>query len=312
MKSSNIPLFKYQTYKNSYLKKEYQPTEPLISSSPIKHFDIHKRCTFNSTIPSHRLDFYAIFIVTKGEGIHLFGMKEHYIRKNMLCFIGPQMISSWQSETNEHQGIFCSFSDDFFYYGRGNNHFLTDLPFFKIDGNSVLHLTDEQMQFYLSFFNLMYEEYQQQNEYADDVLRSYLQLILNKANSQYHTEQCRPDQPDHVGLTLLKRFTALFMRDLKVINNGKTIHIKKIADYALELGVSQNHLNDTIKGITGKSAGQLIKAQLLKQATMCLKHSEKSISEIAYQLGYEDPSYFARYYKKHTGQSPSHLREHNL
>ncbi len=230
----------------------------------------------------------------------------------MLCFIGPDMISSWQSETREHQGIFCSFSDSFFYTGKENKYFLTELPFFKIDGNSVLHLTDEQMQYYLSLFNLMYEEHEQQNEYGDDVLRSYLQLILSKANSQYHTEQCHPDTPDKGGLSLLKGFTALFMRDFKAINDGKTIQLKKIADYALELGVSQNHLNDTIKSITGKSAGQLVKAQLLKHATMCLTHSEKSISEIAYRLGYEDPSYFARYYKKHTGQSPSEIREHNL
>ena len=312
MKTNNIPLFKHQTYKNSYLKKEYQRIEPFIPSSSIKHFDIHKRCTFNEIIPSHRLDFYAVFIVTKGEGIHSFGIKEHYIKENMLCFIGPDMISSWQSEANEHQGIFCSFSDMFFYDGREDKDFLTELPFFKIDGNSVLHLTDEQTKYYLTFFNLMYDEYQQQNPHADDVLRSYLQLILNKANSQYHTKQCRVDQPDHAGLILLKRFTALFMRDFKTINDGKIINLKKVSGYALELGVSQNHLNDTIKNITGKSAGQLVKGQLLKHATMCLKHSEKSISEIAYQLGYEDPSYFARYYKKHTGQSPSDLREHIL
>jgi AraC-like DNA-binding protein len=312
MKSDNIPLFKYQTYQNSYLKEEYRKNESLASSSSIKHFDIHKRCTFNDTIQSHRLDFYAVFIVTKGEGIHSFGIREHYIKNNMLCFIGPDMISSWQSETNEHQGIFCSFSDSFFYAGKENKYFLSELPFFKIDGNSVLHLTDEQMQYYLSLFNLMYEEHQQQNEYADDVLRSYVQLILSKANSQYHTEQCRADKPDKGGLSLLKGFTALFMRDFKAINEGKTIQLKKIADYALELGVSQNHLNDTIKDVTGKSAGQLVKAQLLKHATMCLTHSEKSISEIAYRLGYEDPSYFARFYKKHTGHSPSEIREHNL
>jgi len=157
----------------------------------------------------------------------------------------------------------------------------------------------------------MHDEYQKQNPHADDVLRSYLQLILTKANSEYHTKQCRVDQPDNAGLTLLKKFSALFMHDFKSINKGNTISIKKIAEYALELGVSQNHLNDTIKRITGKSAGQLVKSQLLKQATMCLKHSEKTVSEIAYKLGYEDPSYFARYYKRHTGHSPSDIRQHN-
>jgi AraC-like DNA-binding protein len=82
------------------------------------------------------------------------------------------------------------------------------------------------------------------------------------------------------------------MKDFKLINSGQVIRVKKVADYAQQLGISQNYLNDTIKSITGKSAGQLIKDQLIKQATMCLKHSSKNVSEIAYLLGYEDPSYF--------------------
>jgi AraC-like DNA-binding protein len=99
------------------------------------------------------------------------------------------------------------------------------------------------------------------------------------------------------------------MKDFKLINSGQVIRVKKVADYAQQLGISQNYLNDTIKSITGKSAGQLIKDQLIKQATMCLKHSSKNVSEIAYLLGYEDPSYFARYYKKQTGHAPSDLKQ---
>ena len=310
MKHNNIPLLKYPGYKNSYLKEEYRHPEPI--SSTASHFDIHKRCAFNTTIPSHRLNFHAIFLVTKGEGVHSFGVQEHYVKENMLCFIGPDMINSWRAENNEHQGIFCSFSETFFYSGRDNKYFLSELPFFKINGDPVLHLTNEQTQYYLSLFNLMYEEFHERNDYGDDVIRSYLQLILHKAKSQFHTGQCHVDKTDHAGLSLLKRFTDLFMSDFKSINLGNPIELKKISGYARELGVSQNHLNDTIKHITGKSAGQLIKSQLLNQATMCLKHSEKSISEIAYKLGFEDPSYFARYYKKHTGQSPSELREFHL
>ena len=100
-----------------------------------------------------------------------------------------------------------------------------------------------------------------------------------------------------------------YMVDFGVIRNGKEIKLKKISDYAQQLGVSQNYLNDMVKSITGKSAGQLMKTQLLKQATVCLKHSTKSISEISYLLGFEDPSYFTRFYKKHTGHLPSDKRK---
>jgi AraC-like DNA-binding protein len=249
-----------------------------------------------------------VFIVTGGEGVQTFGLKEHYIKKNMLCFVSPTMVNAWRSEVDDHQGYFCAFSDDFFNVGRENKSFLGELPFFQIDGNAVLHLTDEQTRYYVTLFEQMHTEYEHRNEYSDNVLRSQLQLILNKAYAQYRTEACPPDVSDHSGMRLLKAFTALYMRDLNVLYQGSSIQLRKVADYAEELGVSQNHLNDTIKAVTGRSAGQLIKRQLMKQATICLKHSNKSISEIAYKLGYDDPSYFARYYKNQTGQSPSDFR----
>ena len=307
-KNGKIPILKSDSYRTSYFKHEPQPNKTLLTISTVQHFEIHRRCIWKNIIPAHRLDFYLVFIVTGGEGIHTFGLKEHYIKKNMLCFIGPNMISSWQSEAEDHQGFFCTFSDDFFNLGRENKRFLSELPFFQIDGNAVLHLTDEQMHYYLSLFELMHAEYEHKNEYSENVLRSQLQVILNKAYSQYRTEECPPDIANPPGLRLMKAFTALYMRDFNVLFDGKTIQLKKIADYADELGVSQNHLNDTIKAVTGRSAGQLIKSQLIKQATMCLKQSSKSISEIAYVLGYDDPSYFARYYKSQTGQSPSDFR----
>ena len=98
------------------------------------------------------------------------------------------------------------------------------------------------------------------------------------------------------------------MRDFSAIRTGRSLQLKKISEYAAELGVSQNHLNDTIKTITGRSAGQHIKDQLTRHATQCLVHSNKSVGEIAYGLGFEDPSYFARFYKSQTGRSPSDFR----
>jgi AraC family transcriptional regulator, transcriptional activator of pobA len=307
-KNEQIPVLKNDSYRTSYFKHAPLHNNILSSTAPLQYFEIDRRCTWKNSIQAHRLDFYLMFIVTGGEGIHTFGLKEHYIKKNMLCFVGPNMISSWQSEDDHHQGYFCAFSDDFFNLGRENKNFLPELPFFQIDGNAVLHLTDDQMHYYLSLFEQMHSEYVQKNEYTENVLRSQLHLILYKAYAQYRTEECPVAEANHVGLRLTKAFTAAYMRDFNALNEGKTIRLKKVADYADELGVSQNHLNDTIKAVTGRSAGQLIKNQLIKQATMCLQQSTKSISEIAYVLGYEDPSYFARYYKNQTGQSPSDFR----
>ncbi|MEN7550861.1 AraC family transcriptional regulator [Rapidithrix thailandica] len=307
-KIKNKPIPIYKTHKH-YIQEQNAPQASVeTSATALQHFEIHPRQACNSKVNIHRIDFYMIFIVTRGEGIHTFGLKEHYIKENMLGFIGPNMFSSWESVGDEQEGYFCTFSEDFFNIGRENKHFLNELPFFQLDGDAVLHLTDEQMRYYLSLFELMHWEYSNKNAYSDDVLRSQLQLLLHKAYAQYRVEECRCDKPNLPSIRLLKAFTALYQKDLKVIHEGRTVALKKMSEYARELGVSQNHLNDTVKAVTGKSAGQLIKSQLIKQATVCLKASTKSVSEIAYLLGYDDPSYFARYYKSQTGQSPSDLR----
>ena len=305
-----IPLLKTNSYRRSYFKPD-EDHHLVPASSGIQHFEIKHRCIWNNFIPVHRLDFYMVFIVTKGEGLHSFGLQKHYIKETMLCFIGPAMISSWQSETDAQQGFFCSCSEDFFTLGRENKYFLHELPFFQVDGTAVLELSEEQAQYYLSLFGMMKSEYENSGNYSDNILRSQLQLLLNKAYSQYLTGNEQAPGVNRAALRLLKSITAVYEKDFKTLNNGKTVQLKKVADYALELGVSQNHLNDTLKAITGRSAGQLIRNQLIKLATMCLINSTKTISEIAYALGFEDPSYFARYYKKQTGQVPSGLRRSN-
>jgi AraC family transcriptional regulator, transcriptional activator of pobA len=303
-----IPLLQGESYQQSYFKQPLPILPATASLSPFEHIQIHYRCNWKNVIPSHRLPYYMVFLVMEGEGIHTFGTREYYIRPNMLCFLSPDVINSWYSEEEEHRGFFCTFSDDFFNLGLENKRFLSELPFFQLDGEAALHLSDEQMNTYIALFRLMEGEYKNPTKHTDQILRSYLHALLNKAFAAYQVPNCAIRPPHHAGLRLLKAFRALYMQDFGVLKEGKVLRLKQVATYADELGVSQNHLNDTIKAITGQSAGRLIRNQLAKHALMCLKHSDQTISEIAYQLGFEDPAYFSRFYKKQTGRSPSEYR----
>jgi AraC family transcriptional regulator, transcriptional activator of pobA len=310
IRKERIPILKKDNYRKSYFKHSVPSTSP--TPPPDRHFEINHRCVWPEVIDAHRLDFYMIFVVTRGEGIHTFGPKEYYIQPNTLCFISPDMVSSWRADAEEQQGYFVSFSETFFSAGCENKKFLQELPFFQLDGHAVLALNAEQTQYFLTIFQLMHTEYNNGSSYSPDILRSQLQLLLHKANAHLKTEIGFNDASNHAGLRLLKGFKALYRRDFHALGKGKGLMLKKVADYADELGVSQNHLNDTIKSITGRSAGQLIRHQLASHATMCLLHADKNIGEIAFALGFEDPAYFARFYKKQTGKSPSEFREANL
>src|SRR5690349_1658377 len=109
---TKIPILTRHAYGKSYFKQEHKG-KAIAGTESFRHFEINRRCIWRNTIPAHRLDFYMVFLVTEGEGIHTFGANEHYIKRNMLCFVGPNMVSTWQSDDDVHQGFFCTFSDDF-------------------------------------------------------------------------------------------------------------------------------------------------------------------------------------------------------
>ena len=305
--SSRIPVLKSDCYRDVYFKHPPVQEAPGNAVASLQHFEIHNRCIWKNRAAAHRLDFYLVFLVTAGEGTHRMGLHEHDLGKNMLCFVGPNVISSWDWTGDDHRGYFVSFSDDFFNTGRNDKQFLSRLPFFQIDGNAVLHLSDEQASQYASLFRFMESEYANRNTHSDEVLRSCLHALVHKAHSEYPPETSAQATGDRSGLRLLEAFTALYSHDFEPIQQGKMIRLRKVSHYADVLGVSQNHLNDTVRALTGHSAGQLVRIRLIKQATMCLMHSDKTVSEIAYLLGYEDPSYFARFYKSQTGKAPSEV-----
>lgn len=304
-RTSQIPLLKENQYQERYFREFHSAT---VSDSLTEHFALHKRCMMQDEIAAHRLDFYVIFLVTSGEGLHTFGSRKHYVRKNMLGFIGPNVVNSWKADHDDNRGYICSFSEEFFLANRADKQYLSTLPLFQIEGDPILCLTNEDADEFAAIFSMIEKESSQSA--SADVLRGYLQVLVGKAISKYareHKNQ-RTEHPSS-GLRIVKAFIETFSRDFATIKSGSEIKQKKISDYAKQLGVSQNYLNDTTKAITGKSAGQLLRSQLLKQASVCLTHSSKSISEISYMLGFDDPSYFTRFYKKQTGHLPSDLRK---
>lgn len=302
-----IPTLKTDNFKKSYLSNR-QDTRAGITSVGQQDFEIHRRCTWPQTMNAHRLDKYMIFMLIEGASKHTIGDEQYLVTGNTLCFVSPEMIRSWKSETELQNGFVVMFSDMFFYQGCADKKFLEDLPFFQLGGTPLIELSTEEANEYVSIFRMMHKEYENRNDYSSAILRSQLQLLIHKAHSKLRTNSTFTHEKISASIRLVKNFKKLFTNDFMVLGQGKAILHKNIAEYADALGVTQNHLNDTVKQVTGRSAGQLIRYHLALHATSCLMHSEKNISEIAYKLGFEDPAYFARFYKNQTGKSPTEFR----
>ena len=308
MKSLEIPLLSRNQYRKTYFKRGSE-LSALDEMDDQFYFDIHYREVLADQIKPHRLNYYKLFLITKGHGIHTKGAECRCIGPGTIGFVGPNSVTAWQALTNEQEGLSITFSEGFFNMGRTDKSFLKRISVFDINTMSVFNASKAEIELLHNLFKLIHRETRERKPYFKERIRGILQTLIYKGLEFAEKEDNTKDL--QAGTRILFKFQELYLADLEVIKKGKPIEIKPIAVYAEQIGVSQNHLNDTVKELTGKSAGRLIKDQIILQASICLRQSTKSVSEIAYLMGFEDSSYFTRYFKSKTGKTPTQLRKMN-
>jgi len=103
-------------------------------------------------------------------------------------------------------------------------------------------------------------------------------------------------------------FVELLERQFPIDKNHPAVHLRSPSDFAKQLNVHVNHLNRAVKAATGKTTLQIISERIVQEAKILLKQSDKSVSEIAYALGFKEVSHFNNFFKKHTQISPLKFR----
>lgn len=248
----------------------------------------------------HRHTYYEIFWFLDGSGTHYIDFEGYPILPNSFFFITPGQIH-YPEVTKAPRGYALLFTDDFLSLNRLEHDFLRGFDFFhRIDHVPTLHLSDEQAR----PFNLMCE--QMHREYNGDafgrlvVLQSLLQTFLVQIQRQYGAGPTQLEP--HTDENLAQQFIRLI--DLHFEDK------QQVQDYAALLGVTAGHLTDSTREALGISASQLIHQRLIMEAKRLLAHSGQTIAQISNQLNFADPSYFARFFKRETGFSPSRFKAH--
>jgi len=149
---------------------------------------------------------------------------------------------------------------------------------------------------------------EQQSDYAHkaDLIRNYINLILHEALKIQPSESYH--KPSSAALRITKVFLELLERQFPIENTGNPLQIKTAQEFAGRLSVHVNHLNRSVKEVTGKSTTTHIAERIVAEAKALLQHTDWTTSEIAYSLGFEYPTYFNNFFKRMTGKSPSTLR----
>lgn len=254
---------------------------------------------YNSSEP-HRHSYYEIFYFVHGAGIHDLDFHHHPIRDHSIHFVTPGQVHQIRRSPESH-GYILLFTPEFYALGQNGMDRLVPLPCLGYDVPApVLYPSEEERKPFLEIIAQMQDEFESDRPLREDMLRSYLNIFLVYARRMF--EAMGTDMAE----TQSARDLVHRLREL-IEQHFSTQHAPNA--YAKMLGVSLNHLNTTIRKALGKTIGDMVHDRLVLEAKRLLFNTDLSVKEIAFRLNYEDPSYFTRFFKRHTGVAPLEFRE---
>ncbi|PSL48902.1 AraC family transcriptional regulator [Chitinophaga niastensis] len=247
----------------------------------------------------HRHSFYHLVFFTAGGGSHTIDFERFPVKPGQLYFMIPGQVHSWFF-SGKTEGYVMNVSADFFNAFLQDAEYVERFPFFSgVSAEGVVQLPKATAPVVTQLFEEMLKEIRGEQVYSQDLLRlKVLEMFIqvSRASRQKHAKQ----EPPH-NYVLLRNFRKL------VDQHYMQLHLPK--DYAARLYVTPNYLNAFCRHMLGKSAGEIIRDRVLLEAKRLLINADMSIASIAYQLSFEDNSYFTKFFKKYAGVTPEEFRK---
>jgi AraC family transcriptional activator of pobA len=251
-----------------------------------------------------RKDFYKICLYD-GECVIDYADRGTNVNGKILFFGTPHIPYSWE-DINKNVAYSALFTEDFL-KTNNNSESLQQSPLFKIGGTPIFNLTNEQADEIIEICKKMVDVYNTDYLYKDDLLRNYINLIIHQALQMKPLENYI--QHKNASSRVASLFMELIERQFPIESPQEPLKLRNATDYAQALAVHVNHLNRSVREITGKSTTAHITERIITESKALLKHTDWGVAEIAFSLGFEYPTYFNNYFKKQTGTTPTAFRD---
>ncbi|CEJ69258.1 AraC-like ligand binding domain-containing protein [Chryseobacterium oranimense] len=258
--------------------------------------------------PVYRRDFYKISMMCEGTGILSYADKFIRIDRPSIVFLNPLIPYSWEPESSVQTGYFCLFTEEFVSQELKNES-LSQSPLFKAGGDHVFFPDENSVRLLKNLYENMLKEVHSDYDNKYSLLRNYIQIIMHEAMKM------QPPQTYGQHSNAAERISTLFLELLEhqfPVSQNNIILLKNANEFATQLNIHTNHLNKALKETTGKTTSEWINGRIIKEAKSLLQFSNRSVSEIAYSLGFEHSSNFIISFKKKTGDSPNQFRKRIL
>jgi AraC family transcriptional regulator, transcriptional activator of pobA len=248
----------------------------------------------------HRHNFYQMLYILDGIGNHTIDFTKYSINKRQLYFLKPGQIHEWQFQ-GQVKGFIINFNKAFFSSFLLNANYLNEFVFLQsYSKTDVIELTNPKVAFEVEkILQELLNEYDNANDYNEDIIRVQLLKLFISLNRKQ--KSIAKKSISKINLTLYHTFETL------VEENFSEMKLPKL--YAEKLHITPNHLNHICNEVKGIAAGDIIRDRVILEAKRLLINSALHINEIAWELNFQDNSYFNKFFKKHTGITPEEFRK---
>ena len=275
-----------------------KPLHPLVA---VVNYDITKMSREN-TGRSFLIDFYKISFKKEFRGQVKYGQGYYDFEEGGLAFLAPNQLVTMTGDESSYEGYTLYFHPDLIRsYALGKN--IDQYGFFAYAVNEALFISEKEKKVITGIFESITAELDNNTDaFSQDVLVSQIELLLNHSNRFYNRQFLTRKAAHNDLISQMDTFlTARFADHLS--------GIPTVLEVALHLHVSSRYLTDMLKSLTGQSAQQHIHERLIETAKVILITTRFTISEVAYQLGFEHPQSFNKLFKRHTNLSPNVFRK---
>jgi len=252
---------------------------------------------------------YTVFLKDVKCGDLRYGRHTYDYQEGTLVFIAPGQVVSVENsgETYQPKGYALAFHPDLI-HGTSLGRHIQDYSFFSYQSNEALHLSERERTIIMDCFSKIEFELEHAiDKHSKRLIVSNIEMLLSYC-VRFYDRQFITRENVHQGI--LERFEELLNGYFKT-EKPNTIGLPSVASCAMELNLSPGYLGDLIKKETGKTAQELIQAKVIDVAKERIFDHSKSVSEIAYELGFKYPQHFTRLFKQRVGQSPNEYRMMN-
>lgn len=249
----------------------------------------------------YQKDFYHITLVLKSKNSEItIDEQQNRKKENFLFFLSTEHIYSWQRDFDV-KGFTIFFKPSFLNFYTGN--FETDFSFFDLADRNIIELPASIINEVSEDFQKLHKDFQTSSTYREQILQTQLLSLLYKFKGIQEDSSTQEILPSKKQILVFK---------FKNLVSNLFVTCKQVGDYAGKLFVSANTLNTIVKDLTGKTAKEIINDRVILESKKMLLYTSNDIAEIAFTIGFDEPTHFIRFFKAHTLQTPKEYRNHKM